>query len=118
MPPPSVDAARKRDLFLRNIGSETPVFSLFDCLSEVTFFAKDRSFRLICASQRFVERFGFRDETQLIGKSDFDLFPPRLAESFRRDDEEVFRTGQSKRNIVELFLMSKACPIGTSRTSH
>ena len=47
---------------------------------------------------------------EVIGREDFELFPPRLAESFRLDDEEVFRTGQPKRNIVELFFNEQGVP--------
>lgn len=101
-------AARER--FLRRIGTDTRFYRLFDLLPEVSFFAKDREFRLMCASRRFIERFGLREEAQLIGKDDFELFPPRLAENFRRDDEEVMRTGEPKLNIVELFFNDQGVP--------
>jgi PAS domain S-box-containing protein len=104
------DPSLIRDRFLRRIGFDTPFYHLFDCLAEVAFFAKDRDSRLICASRRFLDRFGFRKESEVIGKDDFDLFPPRLAESFRRDDEEVFRTGEPKKNIVELFFNEQGVP--------
>ena len=99
-----------RERFLRRISFDTPFYHLFDCLAEIAFFAKDRDSRLICASRRFLDRFGFRRESEVIGKDDFDLFPPRLAESFRRDDEEVFRTGEPKKNIVELFFNEQGVP--------
>ncbi|MDB6174546.1 MAG: hypothetical protein JWL59_3857 [Chthoniobacteraceae bacterium] len=104
----SVLANRKR--FLDRISHETPFYRLFDFLPEISFFVKDHEFRLMCASQRFLERFGFHDETQVIGKDDFQLFPPRLAESFRKDDQEIFRTGEPKLNIVELFFNEQGVP--------
>ena len=100
----------QRERFLRQIGAETPFYRLFDLMPDTSFFAKDRHFRLMCASQRFYERFGFRSEAQVIGKDDFDLFPARIAESFRRDDAEVMRTGQPKVNIVELFFTDQGIP--------
>jgi AraC-like DNA-binding protein len=45
-----------------------------------------------------------------LGKDDFDLFPSRLAESFRRDDEEVIGNGQPKLKIVELFFTEQGIP--------
>jgi PAS domain S-box-containing protein len=99
-----------RERFLRKISSETPFYRLFDCMPDVAFFAKDSRFRFMCASQRFIERFGFRDETQVVGRNDFDLFPSRLAESFRRDDEEVIASGASKLNIMELFFTAQGIP--------
>lgn len=102
--------AHLRDDFLRAIGPDTPFYRLFDWLPDAAFFAKDAQFRIMGASQRFLERLGFRDESQVIGKNDFELFPPRLAESFRRDDEEVLRTGLPKLNIVELFFNAQGIP--------
>jgi AraC-like DNA-binding protein len=104
------DALAARERFLRDISTETPIYRLFDYLPEVSFFAKDRDYRIMVASRRFIERFGFRDEVQLIGKDDFELFPPRLAENFRRDDEEVMRTREPKLNIVELFFNDQGVP--------
>lgn len=103
-------ATRERARFLARVGPGSPFYQLFDFLPEISFFAKDRNFRLMCASQRFVERFGFRDESQVIGKDDFELFPAHLAENFRRDDEEVMRTGEPKLNIVELFFNEQGLP--------
>lgn len=100
----------RRDRFLSSISHDTPFYRLFDLLPEVSFFAKDRDFRLMCASRRFLDRFGFRDEAQMVGRDDFELFPPRLAENFRRDDEEVMRTGEPKLNIVELFFNDQGVP--------
>jgi len=103
-------ALATRARFLRRIGPETPFYQLFDQMPDVSFFAKDRDFRFMCASQRFIERFGFHRESDVIGRDDFDLFPSRLAENFRHDDEEVLRTGAPKRNIVELFFTEQGVP--------
>lgn len=103
-------AAACRARFLKRIGPETPFYRLFDLLPEISFFAKDDQFRIMCASRSFVERFGFRDEAQIVGRDDFELFPPRLAENFRRDDEEVMKSGRAKHNIVELFFTDQGLP--------
>lgn len=110
MPTPHEQPAAARARFLQRIGTDTPLYRLFDHLPEISFFAKDRRLRLMCASRRFLERFGFRDETEVVGKDDFELFPERLAENFRRDDEEVIRTGEPKLNIVELFFNEQGIP--------
>jgi hypothetical protein len=51
--------ANLRERFLREMGSATPFYQLFDLMPNVSFFAKDRNFRLVCASRSFLERFGF-----------------------------------------------------------
>jgi AraC-like DNA-binding protein len=99
-----------RSRFLKRMGNGSPFYRLFDHMPEVAFFAKDEEFRIVCASRRFVERFGFRDESEIVGKTDFDLFPPRLAESFRADDEQVMASLLPKLNIVELFFTDQGLP--------
>jgi len=106
----TIDAGRSRERFLSRISSETAFYRLFDPMPDVAFFAKDSQFRIMAASRRFFERFGFTEEAEIIGKDDFELFPTRLAESFRRDDEEVMRSGDPKLNIVELFFTQQGIP--------
>ncbi|HEV7404547.1 MAG TPA: AraC family transcriptional regulator [Chthoniobacteraceae bacterium] len=107
---PLKQASAARIAFLQSIGAETPFYRLFDHLPELAFFAKDRQYRLMCASQRFLERFGFHAESEIVGKDDFELFPERLAENFRRDDEQVMAAGEPKLNIVELFFNDQGVP--------
>lgn len=104
------DSTVLRERFLTRISPDTAFYRLFDPMPDVSFFAKDSQFRIMGASRRFYERFGFTEEAQIIGKDDFELFPTRLAESFRRDDEEVVRTGEPKLNIVELFFTQQGIP--------
>lgn len=103
-------AANLRRAFLRKMADESSFYRLFDHLSGISFFAKDRRFRIVCASRHFIERFGLEDEAQIVGKTDFDIFPPRLAEHFRRDDEAVMTTGSPRLGIVELFFNRQGIP--------
>jgi PAS domain S-box-containing protein len=104
------DPLEARDQFMRRIAPDAAFHRLFDHMPEVSFFAKDSRFCFVAASRRFYERFGFTEERQIIGKNDFDLFPTKLAESFRKDDEEVIRKGQPKLNIMELFFTQQGIP--------
>lgn len=104
------DPAALRERFIRRVSADTPFYRLFDHLPDLAFFAKDNEFRFMCASRRFMDRFGITDESGIVGKNDFDLFPARLAENFRRDDEEVLQTGKPKLNIVELFFTDQGIP--------
>ena len=53
-------------------------------------FVKDKYFRLVYINQAFIEVIR-KNPDQLIGKTDFDLFPPTQAEAFRASDEKVLR---------------------------
>lgn len=102
--------AALRERFIRRVGAASPFYQMFDHLPDLAFFAKDKDFRFMCASRRFMDRFGIANENGIVGKNDFDLFPGRLAENFRRDDEEVLRTARPKLNIVELFFTDQGIP--------
>lgn len=109
--PLSVAEARsRRGSFLESIGEQSPFYRLFDYLPDVAFFVKDSSFRIMGASRLFFERFGFHAEAEIIGKDDFELFPARLAETFRRDDQAVLESGEPRLNLVELFFNRQGIP--------
>lgn len=99
-----------RTLFLRAIAPDSQFYLLFNHLPGISFFAKNKRFQIVCANRHFVESLGCKTEEELIGKEDFDLFPARLAENFRRDDEEILRTGEPQLNIVELFFNRQGIP--------
>lgn len=99
-----------RSDFLDRVGPASPIYSLFDHLPGISFFAKNEEFQIVCANRAFLERFGFRGEAEIVGKTDFDLFPESLAEKFRRDDVAVMQSGEPKLNLVELFFNSQGVP--------
>ena len=99
-----------RTRFLKAMAEDSPFYLLMDHMPGVSFFAKDAQFRIVCANRHFYERFGCREESEMVGKTDFELFPQQLAENFRKVDEEIFRTGRPKLNSVELFFNQQGIP--------
>ena len=63
-------------------------------------FRKDREGRVVFGNQRYCESLG-RALGDLIGKTDRELFDPKLAEKYQRDDRQVMSTGQVLRDIEE-----------------
>jgi len=63
-----------------------------ECLP-LSIFRKDLEGRFIFANQRFFEDLGKPPE-QVLGKNDFDVVSPSLAEKYRRDDQRVIETGE------------------------
>ncbi len=111
MPPRKKASPRSlRTRFIRSIAAESSYHAIFEHLPGIAFFLKDRSSRLIAANCHFYERLGFQSERELVGRDDFDIFPSRLAEYFRRDDKDILRTGQPKLNIIELFFNRQGIP--------
>jgi AraC-like DNA-binding protein len=83
---------------------------LFNHLEGVAFFAKNRALELQAANREFWHRLAVDSEAELIGKTDFELFPPRLAENFRRDDLAVMESGKPMLDILELFFDEQGLP--------
>jgi PAS domain S-box-containing protein len=57
---------------------------------------KDTEGRFLAVNQGFVQLFGLRNADQLIGKTDFDIASPELAERYRADDRAVLASGKKK----------------------
>ena len=82
----------KRSTFLAQRDDDSLFYHLFDHLPGVSFFAKNHEFEIMCANRAFLERLGFHDESEIVGKTDFELFPRQLAENFRKDDSAVMNS--------------------------
>ena len=82
----------------------------FENIPGVSFFIKDLDSRLLYMNKKFLPRIGLDSNEELFGKTDFDLFPPRLAEHFRRDDKLVIETKKPMLNILELVFNSQGLP--------
>jgi PAS domain S-box-containing protein len=59
---------------------------------EQSVFLKDRDFRFAAANRPFCRDLG-RAEKDIVGRTDFDFFPPDLAAKYRADDARVKTTG-------------------------
>ncbi len=97
------------DWFEENRCNPLTFSALFDDLPGVSFFVKDREHRLVMVNEGFLPRLGLSQE-ELFGMTDFDLFPARLAEHFRRDDREIFENKLPKLNILELVFNRQGLP--------
>ena len=58
---------------------------------------KDASGHFIAVNRAFAVAKGFAEASDMIGKTDLEVHPQELAESYRRDDAEVMAWGGSKR---------------------
>jgi PAS domain S-box-containing protein len=96
--------------FFREIHSTGSFLDMLDSLEGVSFFAKDRKFRLIFANPHFYRRLGLKSEKEILGKDDFELFPEPLAKKFRKDDEWIIAKSKPMNGLVELFLNLQGTP--------
>jgi PAS domain S-box-containing protein len=83
-------------------GRDRLLRTLIDNLPDAIY-AKDAAGRKILANLADLKNLRRQTEAEVIGKSDFDLFPPEIAEKFYADDLKVIR-GQAVINREEYFL--------------
>lgn len=79
-------------------------YDLFKFLPDVAYFAKDSQGRFLAANAAFLEMTGMREEADVLGKTDFDLWPRFLAEHYVKDDARVLASGEPMLNRIELVL--------------
>lgn len=67
----------------------------------VRFFWKDRESVYLGCNQAFAHDMGLEAPDDVVGKTDFDILPPKHAEKCRTDDREVLQTGAILLGIEE-----------------
>jgi PAS domain S-box-containing protein len=78
--------------------------ALFRHISDAAYFAKDNHGRFIAANAAFVELAGCKSESELLGRTDFDIWPVFMAEHYVKDDARVMELATPVVNRVELVL--------------
>ncbi len=79
--------------------SEALYHSLVDTLP-ISILRKDLQGRVTFGNRGYVEQMG-RPLTELLGKTDFELFPRELAEKYLKDDQAVIQTGKHFEDVEE-----------------
>lgn len=97
-----MNRAAFRDDFFRRLGGTAPLRAMFDALG-IAFTVKDDGSRVVCASRPVLEKFGMADELEIVGTTDRDRYPERLAEVFRKSDREVLETGRPVLDRLEVW---------------
>lgn len=91
----SRDVTEARDnneqLIRQNELLENILNSLPQCI-----FIKDKQLNYRKCNRSFARRKSFDDPALVLGKTDFDFWPPEVAQQIRRDDTDVLRTDKQK----------------------
>jgi len=74
--------------------------TLMDNLPDHIYF-KDRESRFIAVNRAMAALFGLEDQSDVLGKTDADLFAPEHAQAALRDEQEILNTGQPLVNMEE-----------------
>ncbi|MFK5924074.1 MAG: AraC family transcriptional regulator [Verrucomicrobiota bacterium] len=77
---------------------------LFDYLPDIYFFVKDEHYKLVMCNQISLKLFGLKEKAEVIGKSEYDFFPEKLAQPIHQDDISVMEQGREIINRIELIV--------------
>jgi PAS domain S-box-containing protein len=77
--------------------------TLIDSLPD-SVYVKDTESRFLVANVEAARRVGVATPDDLVGKTDMELYPERLATGYSTDEQEVFRSGQPLINREELVI--------------
>jgi AraC-like DNA-binding protein len=83
---------------------------LFDHVPGVHFFAKDKDGRLMFASRGLLDRYQMTDDSEFMGRTDFDLNPETMAQAYVDDDKRVLNGSMPMVERIELWWDSQGMP--------
>jgi AraC-like DNA-binding protein len=83
---------------------------LFDHLPGVYFFAKNRTGHLMFASQGLLQRYEMNDDSEFIGRTDFDINPDTMAQAYVEDDRRLLAGETDIIERVELWWDRQGIP--------
>ncbi|MDQ3622199.1 MAG: AraC family transcriptional regulator [Verrucomicrobiota bacterium] len=86
--------SRLQNEFFGQIGDLRQMLDALDCIPGAMFMIKDLESRYIYMSQALRAAIHLRPGFEVVGKTDFDLFPRIIAQSFRQNDLTVFNHGK------------------------
>ena len=85
-----------------DLEKERQEFKLIIDTSPITVFYKDIKGRFLRVNKAFTEALKIPEE-EFLGKTVFDLYSAKIAQIMTSDDEEVYKSGRPKFNIIEQY---------------
>jgi len=107
----SSERSRVQSNFFEQIGDFSQILDVFERLPGALFMVKDLESRYIYMSALLRQAVHQKSPEDVIGKTDFDLFPKMIAESFRQNDLLVFLHGKPLVNEVHLTCFFSQSPL-------
>ena len=96
--------------FFRNVADVTQILRALEHLPGALFMIKNLDSRYVYMSPALKAAINLPLEHEVVGKTDFDLFPKIIAESFRQNDLLVFKHGRTLVNEVHATGFFAAAP--------
>lgn len=90
--------------------------TLFECFSDIYFFVKDRNYKLLTCNEASLRLFNLKDKSEVMGKTEYDFFPKKMADPIHEDDVLVIEQQQPIINRMELIVTETDMPAWVSTT--
>ncbi len=90
--------------FLSGLKDGGSFIEIFDLLPDIYFYIKDLDSRWIVCNHASLRLFNFREQKDVFGATEYDLFPPSIAKSIHLDDQNVINSNRRIINRVELIV--------------
>ncbi|MCL4297085.1 MAG: PAS domain S-box protein [Anaerolineae bacterium] len=103
--PQDNDKAANQAPEVSSLQQQSLVSTLIDNLPDYVY-AKDAESRFILLNKATAHLLGVSSPDEVVGKTDFDFFPPELARQFRADEQALMQSGQSLLNHEERLVDS------------
>lgn len=110
-------ASQWQDQFFKRLARPRTLMDLFDVIPGVSMYIKDTESRWVRSNRSVCEVVGAAHPDDLIGRTDFDFFPPALAAQYVAEDQRVILSGEpsldqvwmipGKNGMPRLFLCTK-----------
>lgn len=88
--------------FFSRLAEPLALLELFDCLPGTYMYVKDRQGRYMHVNQVVCEVMGGKAPREVLGKTDFDFFPPAIASQYIAEDQRVIQSGHALKEQVWL----------------
>ena len=110
-------AIQWQDKFFKRLARPHTLLDLFDTILGVYMYIKDVESRFVQANRVVCDVIGVTHSSDLIGRTDFDFFPPAIAAQYVAEDQRVITSGESlsdqvwivpgKNGVPRVYLCSK-----------
>jgi AraC-like DNA-binding protein len=78
--------------------------SMFDILPDIYFYVKDADCQFVLCNDATLQLFNLKRKSDIIGKTEYEFFPKKMADPIHKDDENVVRNNQKIVNRTELIV--------------
>lgn len=104
------DDSKWQRRFLESLAEPFDLLQLFEFVPQVYMYVKDANSRFVRANQVVCGVVGAESEAELIGKTDFDFFPPAIATQYVAEDRHVMTSRETLRDQVWLVPGTNGVP--------